>query len=92
MNFQNEMKRKLDVNNNSENGITWECLAMVIQETGKQIVSFKEKEGLNPCFDGHGEEVVQYQYKNSIMEYSGQIARAGNASEKGRLLQKRGNE
>ena len=60
MNFQNEMNRKLDISSNSENGIAWECLATVIKETGQQIVGFKEKEGLNPCFDGYEEEIVQY--------------------------------
>jgi len=32
----------------------------MIQETGQQVVGFKKKEGLNPCFNGHEEEIAQY--------------------------------
>ena len=85
------MNRKLDINNYSENGITWECLATVIQETGQQIVRFKETEGLNPYCNRYEEEIVPY--KQNIMEYSREIARAGDAKEKERLiLKKKGNE
>ena len=60
MNFQNEMNRKLSSKEKLGNGITWECLAKMAQETGQQVVGFKKKEGLNPCFNGHEEEIAQY--------------------------------
>ena len=76
------MNRKLGTNDKSGNGITWECMAKMTQETGERVVGFKKKVGLNPCFDGNEEEIVEY--KKSIMEYSREIARVGNANEKGR--------
>jgi len=51
------------------------------------VVGFKQKEGLNPCFNGHEEEIAQY--KKGVMEYSRKIARVGNANEKERLSYKR---
>ena len=87
MNFQNEMNRKLSSKEKLGCGITWKCLAKMIQETGQQVVGFKKKEGLNPCFNGHEEEIAQY--KKGIMEYSRKIARVGNANDKERLIYKR---
>jgi len=87
MNFQNEMNRKLICREKLGNGITWECLAKMIQETGQQVVGFKKKESLNRCFNWHEEEIAQY--KKGIMEYSRKIARVGNANEKERLIYKR---
>jgi len=52
------------------------------------VVGFKKKEGLNPCFNGHEEEIAQY--KKGIMEYSRKIARVGNANKKERLSSKEG--
>ena len=55
MNFQHEMNRKLSNKEKLGNGITWECMSKMIQETG-----FRRKECLNPCFNGHEEEIAQY--------------------------------
>ena len=35
MNFQNEMNRKVSSKEKLGNGITWECLAKMMQETGQ---------------------------------------------------------
>ena len=59
----------------------------MIQETGQQLLGFIKKEGQNPCFNGHEEEISQY--KKGIMEYSSKIARVGNENEKERLTYKR---
>ena len=82
MNIQNEMTRKLGSKEKLANGITWECLAKMIQETGQQVVGAKKKEGLNPYFNGHEEGIAQY--KKGIMEYSRKIARVGDTNEKKR--------
>ena len=42
---------------------------------------------MNPCFNGHEEEIAQC--IKGIMEYSRKIARVGNANEKERLIYKR---
>ena len=81
------MNRKPSGKEKLGNGITWECLAKMIQETGQQVVGFKNKEGLNPCFNGPVEDIAQH--KKGIMEYSRKIARVGNANEKERLIYKR---
>ena len=87
MKFQHEMNRQLSNKEKLGTGITWECMSKMIQETGQQVVGFKRKEGLNPCFNGHEEEIAKY--KQGIMEYSREIVRVGNANEKRRLIDKR---
>ena len=58
MNFQHEMNRKLSIKERLGNGITWKCMSKMIQETEQQVVGFKRKEGLNPCFNRHEEEIA----------------------------------
>ena len=89
MNFQHEMNRQLSNKEKLGNGITWECMSRMIQETGQEVVGFERKEGLNQCFNGHEEEIAQY--KKGIMEYSREIARVGNDNEERRLIDKRRN-
>ena len=45
MNFQNEMNSKLSSKEKLGNGITWECLAKIIQKTVQKVVGFKTERG-----------------------------------------------
>ena len=84
LNVHHEMNRKVSNIEKLGNGITWECMPKMIQETGQKVVGFKRKEGLNPGFNRHEEEIAQYE--KGIVKYLREIARVGHANEKRRLI------